>query len=94
MFDLVQSMSQCSDIPADIVALLLSPGENLQVGEIFNDLEKFETTFISKLAENNDDVSGYEDDERDTRDDGLFIISVDILVDTSADTTGVSNTTT
>jgi hypothetical protein len=43
MFDLVQSMSQCSDIPADIVALLLSPGENLQVGEIFNDLEKFES---------------------------------------------------
>jgi hypothetical protein len=41
--DLVQPMSQCSDIPADIVALLLSPGENLQVGEIFKDLENFES---------------------------------------------------
>jgi hypothetical protein len=70
------------------------PGSNAKSALEISKFSKFETTFISKLAENNDDVSGYEDDEEDTRDDGLFIISVDILVDTSADTTGVSNTTT
>jgi len=70
------------------------PGSNAKSAFEISKFSKFETTVVSKLAENNDDVSGYEDDERDTRDDGLFIISVDILVDTSADTTGVSNTTT
>ncbi len=70
------------------------PGSNAKSALEISKFSKFETTVVSKLAKNNDDVSGYEDDEEDTRDDGLFIISVDILVDTSADTTGVSNTTT
>ena len=70
------------------------PGSNAKSAFEISKFSKFETTVVSKLAENNYDVSGYEDDEEDTRDDGLFIISVDILVDTSADTTGVSNTTT
>jgi hypothetical protein len=42
------------------------PGSNAKSALEISKFSKFETTVVSKLAENNDDVSGYEDDEEDT----------------------------